>query len=253
MTRARLGRVGYIARDHVYDDPEKEGARRKLLSEWRRTQIRIEAARHVKRVVREDGLAHSIEELFDETGRPPFNVDLRKMIRQYELLGRQKGWLGGIAGELHARLKEIDLVRYIQDSAELQKDIRQRRESRERMFESVAQEEVRERTLPSKLAAAIREAVRRDVGRRELRRLSSSMVDRKEIVIARTIQVMMRYLFFDYIKEGESGIPSDELARYDFLWALLWQIEALLQDLDNHMYELREFIESADLVALRME
>lgn len=250
MTR-HLGNLTYRRKDHVVADPACEASRQELMSEWRRIQVRALVLAHLRRIVRQDGLSQSLEGLYDRDGNPPPNISLRKLMRQYRVMRRQQGWLEALVDELRQRMKALDLVRYHSDMARLQAELRRRREQREGMLAAAMPEGVEEGQLPSKLRALIRKAVELEIQRKEARNVISIDAEEFDLNSARKAQTVMRYLFFEHVRTNREKIPTDPAAQYEYLFRTATEFDALVLDLRANIYELEEFIESADYLATR--
>lgn len=236
-------------------DPDMEAARREVLMDWRRKQIAELAKAHVNRVIRRDGLARSIDELYDRDGRPPPHVDLESMVGQLKKLKGQHGWLTTIAASCRERLRELDLPRFLREIAAIEAELMNRRAAREGAMTSAATNAYGDRKLPPKLAAVIREDVSRDMRRRELRVVrGGDLVGTFYLSMPRRMQEIMRYLFFEHVPAhlAPDG-AADPDTRYRFLFGALHDLEMLIEDLRSNIYELQEYVESADMIAMRYE
>ena len=167
--RKTLGQVCYPRREQVFEDPEKEASRRLAVMQFRRKQVAGKARAHVDRILREDGLARSIEELHDRQGRPPPNVNLESLVSQYRRLNYQQVWLSTIARSLEEILRELDLVRFLQDRAASEEAFLTRKAEREALFVASAVDRRGDAELPPKLVALLRQEVKRDIRRKEVR------------------------------------------------------------------------------------
>jgi len=252
--RKTLGQVCYPRANHVFADPVKEASRRDLLMKWRHKQLSIFVSAHVRRVVREDGLARSIEELHDRQGRPPLNVNIDRMMRQYKKLKRQHGWLSAIVDTCREALREIDLVRFIKESAEIERHLLERKAAREVSMRAAAEKEQGESQLPPKLAGLIRQAVKRDIRRKELRNEFLPRSDAQSILMSQRIQEVMRYMFINELPAHvRTTLDDDPETRYRFLFDSYNELMMLIEDLEANLYDLQEYIESADIVMMQYE
>lgn len=252
--RKTLGQVSYVRAEQTFADPEKEASRREVLLKWRRKQLGLKAVDHIKRIVREDGLARSVEELHDREGRPPANVDLERMVKQYKRLKRQNSWLNATIESYRDILREIDLVRFIKDSAQIEQDLIDRKAEREKGFREIAARETGEKKIPPKLAAMIKEEIKREIRRKEIGNMRGDPTGAYYISLSRRVQEVMIYLFLEYVPEEKAkDIDDDADHRYRFIFDALWEIELLGEDLRRNLYDLQEFIESADLVVMKHE
>lgn len=252
--RKTLGQVCYPRAEQAFEDPDKEASRREIMMKWRRKQLAINATSHVRRIVREDGLARTIEELHDKQGRPPPNVDVGKMVKQYKRLKRQYGWLTAIADSCREMLREIDLVRFIKDNAQIEQDLLDRKASREGVFRKAAEDARGDKELPPKLVALIRTEIKRDIRRKEIRNARPNRSGDFHLSMARRMQDIMQFLFLEHVPEGVAPeVAYDPEYRYEFLFDALKEIEVLIDDLRSNLYELSEYVESADLFVMRYE
>ena len=68
------------------------------------------------------------------------------------------------------------------------------------------------------------------------------------------IQEVMRYMFVDempdHVRETMDYNPE---TRYRFLFDAYCELTLLIEDLEANIYQLQEYVESADLVLLRYE
>ncbi len=250
MTR-HLGNLTYRRADHVVADPQCEASRRELMADWRRIQIRALVLAHLRRIVRKDGLSQTLEGLYDQNGNPPHNISLRKLLRQYRVMRRQQGWLEAVVGELRERLKTLDLVRYRKERAQMLAELRRRRAGREGMLAAALPDGVQESQLPPKLRALIRKAVELEIERKEVRNVISIDPDEFDLNSSRKAQTMMRYLFVEHVRSNRENLPSDPAAQYAYLSSVSQEFDALILDLRANIYELEEFIESADFLAMQ--
>jgi hypothetical protein len=252
--RKTLGQVCYPKAEQVFEDPAKEASRREQLMKWRRKQLGLLVVSHVRRVVREDGLARSIEELHDRQGRPPPNINVDRMMRQYRKLKRQHGWLSAIVDTCRATLREIDLVRFIKETAEVERKLMARKTAREAIMIAVAEKEQGGTQLPPKLGALIRQVVKRDIGRKEFRNVLLPRPEAHSMLMSYRIQEVMRYMFVDempdHVRETMDYNPE---TRYRFLFDAYCELTLLIEDLEANIYQLQEYVESADLVLMRYE
>ena len=251
--RPLMGNVTYVRDDHALDDPELEKKRLQMVALWRRGQIKAKAVRHIRRIANEHGLAQSVTQLFDRNGLPPQNVSLASMMRQYRQLKKQQGWLMAINEELRSRLKRLDLVRYHSERADALRRLRERREERAELYRDAASSasgNADSVQLPPKLAAAIREAIELEIKPKE--KLVSERVQAPEltdILGSRQVQKMMKHVFSEYLPIGDKTVPANITVQFSYLAAALREAEWLEATTRMNLYDLQEFIESADLLA----
>lgn len=247
-TRPRLGNIGFDRTKFAVEDPGLEEKRLEAVQISNREVIRNRASRHLRRLASEHGLDNSVRQLFDKKGRPPPHITLASMMRQYRQMEKQEGWLFAINEELHSRLKELHPVRYRFEVASLRARLRARGEARRTVYARAALDDKTPRLAP-KLAAAVGEAIRREIAPKEKAFISADVPNESaDMLGARQIQKMMKYVFYDYLPEGDTSVPDDPEAQYEYLAAALNESESQRAKLQENMYELREFIESADLV-----
>jgi hypothetical protein len=249
--RKRMGNITYNKSEQVMDDPVLEEARQVLVKEWRRENSERRGRKHLKRIVREDGIAQSITEIFSRDGRPPVNVNIAKMVRMYNKVDMQWSWIDSIIAELNIRLRELNVARFLKD-----KEARQRRrhdliQKRESNFLETMQREDTGEVLPTKVRALVLEAIAADSDRSAAKRaIKDPFLSGIDISHARQIGEMLNYIFFDHILEEDRTISDDLVEHYDVLDKALAEFEIMRSDLEVIRYDLREFIESADALVM---
>gem|GEM_PF-3778073 len=103
------------------------------------------------------------------------------------------------------------------------------------------------------MSAAIGEALTLEFAQKERSVVSEFLPHREaDLLGSRQIQKMMKFVFYDHLPEGDDSVPEDPVAQYRYLAAALNEAESQRAKLHENMYELREFIESADMVAREM-
>ncbi|MCV6598045.1 MAG: hypothetical protein OIF40_13305, partial [Mangrovicoccus sp.] len=110
----------------------------------------------------------------------------------------------------------------------------------------------RGKKIPAKLAALIKVDVVREVRRHELRNTLTDTLSGQYLPLSRYIQEVMRYMHYEDIPEANRvGIDPDPEARYQFLLSAYFDMVVLVEDIESKIYDLQEYVESADLLLLR--
>lgn len=251
--RNTIGNVTYDNNKRKMVDPALEEQRLKLFWDARRRMVRTMAKDHLRRIVSEHGLALTIRKLFDKNGSPPKDVSLASILRLYRMLEKQEGWLSAILIELRNHLKSLDHVSYRREQAEIIATIRKRKEERMNAYVEMAQEDGMSK-IPSKVRGLISEAIQRDLSDREMRTFGKSLpIEMVDMLASRQIQKMMKYVFTDFLPPHDNTVPDDPAEQYQYLTVALNECETLLSVIRRNLYDMRELVESADMLSRDQE
>jgi hypothetical protein len=249
--RKRLGNITYNKAEQVMDDPELEAQRQELVKVWRRENSERRGRTHLKRIVRQDGIAQSISEIFSRDGKPPVNVTIEKMVRMYNKVDMQWSWINAIIFETNKYLRSINLARFLKEKEAKYSTRQDTLKRREKNFLETMQREASEDVLPAKVRALVLEAIAADSDRSAAKRaISNPFLSGIDISHARQIGEMLNYIFFEHILEEDRTVTDDLEEHFEVLNKALAEFEIMRSDLEVIRYDLREFIESADALVM---
>lgn len=252
--RKRMGNITYNNAEKVVDNPAHEAARQELLAVWRRENMERRANEHLTRIVREDGIAQNITEIFGRDGRPPKNVTIGRMVRMYNKVDMQWEWINSIIIELEKHLRRLDVARFLHDKEIKHRTRQDTLKQRELNFLETLEKKNERKLLPPKVRATVLQAITIDTDRSMAKRaIGEAFLSSLDISRTKQIGEMLNYLFFDHINEEDRTVTDDFTAHYDTLSKAVPEFEIMRSDLERVKFDLQEFIESADALIAQSE